>query len=302
METINKFIQGVHDSVDCGTNMHGYAALEAVPKHVDFHSTDSYPCFGCVSETSHSKKKPFTSRDTVIYMLTKLVQVSPSMCTYLLIFARDTNLHGTLSKMTTKLASRGNIIVVVEPCKEEFVLNMYHRDVSLSVTAESIPYMYTILQSLLKGNVISMLCYPCVEKPWMELLGILDINVWCTTATKYRLYSSVRGNSDCSHFMFPWSRYGIPTGYTLGRDGIQEASQEDRLLFEGKGHFYDSNISSVKYNSSCTDCEEMKKSATQLSFILDIKNPCRPRPLSQESIVALEFLNSRIRDLIASSP
>lgn len=297
METVDRFSHGVHYKGECGRNVEGYAAISAACQYADLHNLDNYSCSSAPSKKTHSRKRSVTSQDTMVYIVSKLIEFSPSFCTYLLLFSRETPVFGVLDAILSDMASKGHMIITVETLSNSFILSLRHKATKLSVCINTFGEIHDLLRNLVCNTRVIAMIYPIAVREWIDLVNSLNPSIWCLLASKFRVFASEEGQQMHTHFIFPWSKAGIPTGYTVGTGMIVEGSKRERFKFERKSNFYDSMISSVPLESSCADCVAMKHIAETLSSIFGISRERPKRNLSEGSIIALKELNDLIKTM-----
>jgi hypothetical protein len=295
METVDRFLHGVHSKGECGRNVDGYAAISAASQYADLHNLDNYSCSAGVSKRTHSRKRSVTSQDTMVYIVSKLMEFSPSFCTYLLLFSRETPLFGVLDAILSDMASKGHMIITVETLSRSFILSLRHKATKLSVCISTFEEIHDLLKNLIGTTGVIAMIYPIAVREWIDLLNSLKPSIWCLLASKFRAFVSEEGPRAHTQFIFPWSKPGTPIGYTIGTGTIREGSNRERFKFEGKANFYDSMISSVPLESSCADCVAMKHIAQTLSLTFGVSRQQSKRTLSEGSIVALKELSDLIK-------
>lgn len=229
--------------------------------------------------------------------MSKLTAISPQYCTYLLLFSRETPLFGAFGTMIEHISSTGSIVLCVEPSKRSFTLTMlYHRNIT-SCIVDSVEQLHSMIQNLGKPNRLIAMVYPIVLREWISIINIINPMLWCLPASKFKTYISFDGEEFYTHFIFPWSKSGSPSGFTMGHGKLREGKQREQEKFEARANFYDSMVSSTPLDSSCTDCVAMRQVADTISHVFNVKRPSKKRNLSEGSIVALKELEDRIKEL-----
>lgn len=269
--------------------------MEAATGKTDLYNVDGYPFCSSACPRSHSRKRPVSSQDIFVYIMLKFLGLhkEPYTCAFML--NREMYIPKSVIKVIERATETCNIILVVEDKVGHMVLSMYYKKFKLVSELRSEHELLNILSNLSRSSQLSTLIYPLARDIDVRFVNLVNPSLWCFPISKHSTVVSSGGKDSCSHFVFPWSKVGMCTGYSMGSKQARVGSNSDNLEYESKCNFYDNMVSCVPVRGSCTDCIEMDNTARKLLEILQIKDtPKRKRPLSQESITALEELKAAI--------
>lgn len=293
--TLKKFESGVHDRQECGSNKSGYAAINSA-----YNTTDVHKLSSCIIQSSsrpllHCRKKSFLSSDGLIYIFMKLTKIMPGICTYLMLLSRDTHISATLKSIIEASASAGNVIVTIVDLGGTFSIELYFMDIRLYHHANSFHSLKSFLINSGLTNKIIAIGYPTLPDRHMDIVNSLDTAMWCVPATRHLTYSSKNENYSVDHFVYPWSKSPLCSGFTLGEGKVTYSSEFERHKYIGLYNSYETMISSVPYGLSCTDCVELQSVAHNIKELIGKDSSADPRRhLKKASIDALEEMKAEI--------
>lgn len=297
METVKRFESGVHDQSECGLNKSGYAAIDSTIGHVDVHKLSSCIIQSTSRPLLHHKKRSFLSSDGLIYIFMKLMKNMPSICTYILLLSREMPVSMTLRSIIEASALASNIIVVVIELGGVFSIDIYFMDIHISHRVESCQSLKRFLvQSGLADKVI-IIGYPSLPDSYIEIVNSMNTMMWCAPASRHLTYSSLADTKDIEHFVYPWSKSPLCSGFTVGKGKIKYSSNSERNKYIGLYNTYETMISSVPCGISCTDCIELQSIAMNIKNLVGFKDKSKgKRHFKRSSIDALEELKTMIRE------
>lgn len=298
MDTIiTRFESGVHNQDACGLNKSGYAAIDSAFEYTDVHKLSS-----CVFQSSsrplmHSRKKPFSSSEGLVYMFIKLIRNSPNICTYVFLLSREMPISSTFKSIIEASASASNIIVTVIELSGVFSIDVYFRDIHISHKVDSFNSLKEFLKRSCLINKVMIIGYPSFTSSYIEIANSLDTMFWCAPATRHLTYSSTDTKSQVQHFVYPWSKSPLCSGFTLGMGKIGYSADIERLNYVGLYNTYETMVSSVPYGSSCCDCVELQLTASKIKCLTKSnEKQSEERHLKRSSITALEELMTKIEE------
>lgn len=298
--TIKRFESGVHDRGECGQNKSGYAAIDAAIGHADVHRLNSCIISSSSRPLMHSRKRSFLSSEGLVYIFMKLTKMMPSICTYVLLLTREMPVSQTFKSIIEGCASRGNIVISVIELSGVFTIDLYFMEVHLFHQVDSYDSLKSfIIQSGL-GNKIIVVGYPALPQEYIDIANSIDTMVWCAPASRHLTYSCEDEISSVEHFVYPWSKSPLCSGFTLGKGKVKYSSDIDRQKYIGLYNTYETMISSVPYGLSCTDCVELQSTAASIKDLIEpMEKSDYRRHLKRSSVDALEELKARIRQYTA---
>lgn len=295
MEIVTRFRKGPHLPSECGKNTQGYAAIQAATKNTDLYNVDGYPFSSSAHAKTRSKKRTMTSQDIFEYTMLKLLGLLKEPYTCVFFLNRHTYIPNSIIEIVEAVTKDLNIILIAENRTDCTILSMYHKKFKLVSEVISQTELSNMLCCMSYKNDISVLVYPLAREQDVQLIDSMKASLWCFPISKHNTVVSSDGRGSYSHFVFPWSKVSMCTGYSIGEGAPRVGSNSNNLEYESKCNFYDRMVSSVPIEKSCTDCAEMSSVAREISNILKIEDaPKRSRPLSQNSITALEELKEAI--------
>lgn len=298
--TVRRFENGVHESGTCGTNKSGYAAIDAAFEHTDVHKLSSLTFRSSPRPLMHFRKKSFFSSDGLIYIFMKLMKIMPHICTYIFILSREMPLSSTFKSIIDSSAADGNMVVTVSNTDGSFSINIRFMELSVTHDVDSVTSLIEFFEKSGMGHRIIVIGYPSFLDVHMRLVNSIDEAMWCAPANRDLTYSSLDGESYVHHFVYPWSKSPLCTGFTLGIGKIRHSSDPERIDYIGSYNAYESMISSVPYGLSCTDCVELRRTANDIRYLIDkTPSPKKRGHLKKSSIDALEELKAKIQEFVS---
>jgi len=300
MDTVSRFRDGVHKDGDCRRNKKGFAAIGSASKNVDLHKLSDNIISSSLMSSSQDKKKTFVCSDILAYLLMKNIMHRGLSNAYILLLSSGSVLSSTVEKMLSSLSDIHNIIIVVQKINTEFLVTMTSMDVHSVYVTDSDDELVRFFLSLNDLNEASAVIYPKILEPYEKIVSKCQILNWCTPLSRKDVYISKYGFGHYFHNAFPWSRFPSYSGFTIGNGPMRQGSIRDRQRYIGSFNFYESMISSVPLDGSCTDCTALQTIGRMISIL--IKNPedRRESRLSTSSIEALKELDERMKNAIRS--
>jgi hypothetical protein len=300
--TVKRFESGVHDKGECGLNKSGYAAINSAIEYVDVHRLNSCMISSSSRPLMHSRKKSFLSSEGLVYIFMKLMKVMSGICTYVMLLTRDMPVSQTFKSMIEASALEGNIIISIIELGGKFAIDLYFMNIHLSHQLDSFVSLKSFIVQSGWGNKIVVIGYPALPDEYIDLANSIDTSVWCAPASRHLTYSSEDSSMAVEHYVYPWSRSPLCSGFTLGKGKVRYSPESERHEYVGLYNTYEMMISSVPYGLSCIDCVELQSTASNIKSLIN-SNPKADwkRHLKRSSIDALEELKSRINGCTSRS-
>nr|POE67342.1 hypothetical protein CFP56_77011 [Quercus suber] len=300
--TLRRFEEGVHKVGECASNKSGYAAIGSAFDHADVHKLSSVMIQSPSSPLMHFKKRSFSSSEGLVYLFVKLMRVMTRTCTYIFLLSRDMPLCATFKSIVDGSASRGNTIIVVTSSNGIYTINFRFMDIVALHEVQSSQMLVQFFVESGLGYRVIVIGYPSLLDLHASIINSMNTTMWCSPASKELTYTSVDGNLCVHHFVYPWSKSPLCTGFTLGTGNIKYSSDSERIEYVSLYNTYESMISSVPYKTSCTDCAELKRIAQEIRDMTGVHVNTKPRvSLKRASIQALEELKARIEEYSSTS-
>jgi hypothetical protein len=295
--TLKRFESGVHDKGECGLNKSGYAAIDSAVDYTDVHRLNSCMISSSSRPLMHSRKRSFLSSEGLVYIFMKLMKIMPGICTYVLLLTRDMPVSQTFKSIIEASAAKGNIIISVIELGGKFSIDLYFMHIHLSHQLDSFVSLKSFIVQSGWGSKIVVIGYPALPDQYMEIANSIDTVAWCAPASRHLTYSSQDQSMPVEHFVYPWSKSPLCSGFTLGKGKIKYSPEIDRHKYVGLYNTYEMMISSVPYGDSCIDCVELQSTASNIKCLTESDNkPERPRNLKRSSMDALEELKLKISE------
>lgn len=293
--TLKRFESGVHDKGECGLNKSGYAAIDSAVEYTDVHRLNSCIISSSSRPLMHSRKRSFLSSEGLVYIFMKLTKIMPGICTYVLLLTREMPVSQTLKSIIKASASKGNLIISVIEVGGTFVIDLYFMDIHLPHQADSFVSLKSFIVQSAWGNKIVVIGYPALPDKYIEIANSIDTVAWCAPASRHLTYSCQDPSITVEHFVYPWSKSPLCSGFTLGKGKIKYSPDIDRHKYVGLYNTYEMMISSVPYGKSCIDCVELQSTASNIKSLIECNNKHDPqRHLKRSSMDALEELKAKI--------
>jgi hypothetical protein len=295
--TLKRFESGVHDKGECGLNKSGYAAIDSAVEYTDVHRLNSCMISSSSRPLMHSRKRSFFSSEGLVYIFMKLTKIMPGICTYVLLLTRDMPVSQTFKSIIEASASKGNIVISIIELGGTFAIDLYFMDIHLSHQLDSFVSLKSFIVQSGWGSKIVVIGYPALPDQYIDIANSIDTVMWCAPASRHLTYSCQDQSMTVEHFVYPWSKSPLCSGFTLGKGKIKYSPDIDRHKYVGLYNTYEMMISSVPYGLSCIDCIELQSTASNIKSLIDPDNKSNhKRHLRGESIDALEELKARINE------
>lgn len=297
--TIRRFESGVHDAGTCGANKNGFAAIDATFEHSDVHKLSSFNFQSSMRPLMHFRKRSFYSSDGLVYIFMKLMKTIPHICTYVFILSREMPLSSTFKSIVDSSALQGNIVAIVEDAKGSYSITIKFMDLTMTYEVDSSKSLIDFFKQSGLGHRIIIVGYPSFLDIHMSITNSIDTAMWCAPASRDLTYSSSSGTPYVHHFVYPWSKSPLCSGFTLGIGNIKYSADSERMIYVSSYNTYESMISSVPYKFSCTDCVELGQTAVDIKRLINKEHsPRRESHLKKSSIDALEELKAKILECV----
>lgn len=293
--TVKRFESGVHEEQQCGLNKSGYAAIDSAYNYCDVHNLSSSTIQSSSRPLLHCRKRSFSSSEGLVYIFMKLVRVMSSACTYILLLSREMPVSSTMKSIIEASASKSNVIVVVVELNGVFQIDVHFMNIHISHTVDSFRSLKSFLVESGLTNKIVVIGYPSMPDSSMDISNSLETILWCVPASRHLTYSSIGHIASVEHFVYPWSKSPLCSGFTLGKGTIGYSSIYERNRYVGLYNTYETMISSVPYGVSCTDCTALQSIASDIKLLTSSASKhSKPKHLKRSSIDALEELRAKI--------
>lgn len=297
MDTVSRFKEGVHSKQNCGRNRNGYAAITSASQCTDLHKLGKSMMSSSLTASSDDKKKSFACSDTLAYILLKSIYYKGLNTTYILLLSSGPFISTTVTKMLLSIVEMHNLVAIVQKIDREFSVTVMCKGIKLLHTLDSEQSLLSFFLSIKDFEDSSVIIYPKVNDIYREIVVQCKISSWCTPLSRSEVYVSKHDTGEYFHNVFPWSKYPSYSGFTLGNGSMQLGSTADRQRYIGAFNFYESMISSIPLQSSCTDCNALKNMGIMISMLIYDNHKVHKHTVSSSSIEALEEIKRKIHAL-----
>lgn len=288
---VRRFREGVHEKGMCGSNIHGYAAIDAAISGTNIYELEEGKRFSG-NRSNLCKKKSFLHTDIFTYMLLRAMCENKMEHTYILLLHSQSMVSATVRDMIKTINSGSGIVIVVYRDHNAHKVDVSLPYCSMSETFTSDEQLVSFMDEVSSILNAVVLVYPEMDNMYVRIASIKNIYRWYIPVRKGRVYIS--GDGKYKHTVFPWSRSPSCTGFTTGSGTIVDAGTLKSRHFESSFYYYENMISSVPFSGMCIDCYILKIAADMIDCINGTRMIRHRHTMSEDSLEALDHIKSML--------
>ena len=257
MSTLERILAGVHSRGACGTNTAGYAAIGAA--NMDPHIMTNYPMVAPVSRGVSTPKVRYSSHESLLYLLGRLVESSLRFNVFVLLLSYPMSMCSSLHTFMDSFGSRPPLFIKIHEDVMRYSIEMFHGTLHSSGSLEMNEKNSELLASMCRDDLNAVVFFPDVSMRLYDLCKSIRPRVWCAPATRRCLWRPLDSGSKFCDMVLPWSYSGNLKCYTIGAGYMRTSTQDEIIQFLGRTNFYNSMISNAPVDGSCVDCRATRR-------------------------------------------